>query len=297
MSVRKYLKHPMWTNYHTHTTYCDGKSSVTEVVALAHAANMLAIGLSSHAPLPFEKKWCMKPGQLDNYLQEIKEVRSRHASIEVYAGLEADYIPGKIAPMTFRQNLDYVIGSIHFVDEFSDGQGWEIDGPYEDFRRGFESIFKNNMKAVVKRYYELTRKMIRESCPDIIGHIDKIKMQNREASLFNEDDEWYRAEINETLASVRRAGCIVEVNTRGVYQRKTTTTYPSPWIIEEMAKTGIPVTLSSDAHHPSDLVNMFPDAAGILLQAGIKKIRILSGGTWRDVGFDEHGIKDYKVAH
>lgn len=284
-----------WTNYHTHTTYCDGRKPVDEVVASAQSMNMLAVGISSHAPLPFDRKWSMNPARLQDYLAEIKTAKA-NSNIEVYAGLEADFIPGKASPDNFRKYLDYVIGSVHFVDEFQDGQGWEIDGPYTEFLTGLEKIFHGNMKHAVCRYFELTRQMIDENAPDIVGHVDKIKMQNKEASQFTEAADWYRHEIMATLAVIRSAGCIVEVNTRGLYQGKTTTPYPSPWIIEEMSKLNIPVTLSSDAHHPDDLINRFSETAGILLQGGIKKLRILSEGKWRDIPFDEHGLKDYKVA-
>jgi histidinol-phosphatase (PHP family) len=285
----------MWTNYHAHTAFCDGKKSVAEVVQSAASQRLLAIGLSSHAPLPFDRKWCMKRESLPAYLEEIRQVR-KDAPLQAYAGLETDFIPGKISPAEFKPQLDYVIGSVHFVDELPDGEGWEIDGPYEEFLKGYDAIFKGSMKAVVSRYFELTRQMVRTSTPDIIGHIDKIKMQNKDRSTFREDEQWYIDEIQSTLAVVRDSGCIVEINTRGLYQGKTSTPYPSPWIIERMAALGIPVTLSSDAHHPDDLVNRFSETAMLLLRAGIKKIRILTDGKWRDVSFDEHGIKDNKMA-
>jgi len=287
----------MWSNFHTHTNYCDGTESIANIVARARDLKVVSLGFSSHAPLPFEKKWCMKTPRLDAYITEIRNARLVEQSMEIYCGLEADYIPGKTSPSSYRKKIDYVIGSTHFVDEFADGRCWEIDGPYGDFLAGYKAIFHGDMKRVVLRYLELTREMVRNSGPDVVGHLDKIKMQNKEQSCFDEAASWYRDAIRETLTVIADAGCIVEVNTRGVYQKKTTTTCPSPWIIEELARLNIPVTLSSDAHHPDDLVNYFPEAAGILLRAGIKKIRILSGGKWRDAEFDEHGIKDYQVAH
>src|SRR5688572_19686186 len=130
----------MWTNYHTHSTFCDGKKSIEDTITAAQKFSMPAVGISSHAPLPFERKWCMKPSDLDIYISELQRVKSISSSAEVYCGLEADFIPGKISPADFRKKLDYVIGSIHFVDEFDDGQGWEIDGPYTDFLKGLKEI-------------------------------------------------------------------------------------------------------------------------------------------------------------
>src|ERR1700754_2893724 len=117
----------MWTNYHCHTNYCDGKKPVADVVAEAKAKGMMAIGISSHAPLPFPNKWSMKPEMIDAYLKDIANEKSNSDGIQVYAGLEIDYIPGKISPNTFKDKLDYTIGSVHFVDQYPDGRGWEID--------------------------------------------------------------------------------------------------------------------------------------------------------------------------
>jgi histidinol-phosphatase (PHP family) len=120
--------------------------------------------------------------------------------------------------------------------------------------------------------------------------MDKIKMHNRGDRFFMEEEPWYREQIDLTLDAVAEAGCIVEVNTRGLYQNKTDTTYPSPWILQEILRKNIPVILSSDAHHPDDLVNHFPETARDLVNIGFKKIRILLNGKWTDVAFGEQGI-------
>src|SRR5689334_637571 len=116
----------MWTNYHTHTSYCDGKKDIEEVVRSAENQGLIALGLSSHAPLPFDRKWCMKRETLPSYLDDIHRIR-KQTSLELYAGLEADFIPNRISPSDFKPQLDYVIGSVHFVDELPNGDGWEID--------------------------------------------------------------------------------------------------------------------------------------------------------------------------
>jgi histidinol-phosphatase (PHP family) len=272
----------MWSNYHCHTNFCDGKKSVAEVIDKAKAMNMIALGISSHASLPFENKWSMRPGMLDNYLSEINRAKE---DFEVYAGLEVDFIPNKISPFDFKDRLDYTIGSVHFVNDT-----WEIDNTYDVFMDGLKNIFGGSIRKAVARYYELTREMVRTTPPNIVGHMDKIKMHNRGDHFFMEEEPWYREQVDLTLDAIAKAGCIVEVNTRGIYQNKTDTLYPSPWILQEIHKKNIPVTLSSDAHHPDDLVNRFPETAGELIGIGFKKIRILLNGQWTDVDFDEQGI-------
>ena len=44
----------MLTNYHTHTTFCDGKSTVEEIVLSALAKGFDAIGFSGHGFTTFD---------------------------------------------------------------------------------------------------------------------------------------------------------------------------------------------------------------------------------------------------
>jgi histidinol-phosphatase (PHP family) len=259
---------------------------------------MIAIGISSHAPLPFENKWSMRPGMLNAYLDDIKKAKEQNEVIQVYAGLEVDFIPGKISPFDFKDRLDYTVGSVHFVNETvpTGRQAWEIDNTYDVFMDGLKTMFGGSIRSAVARYYELTREMVSTAPPNIVGHMDKVKMHNRGDRFFMEDEPWYREQVDLTLDAIGRAGCIVEVNTRGIYQNKTDTTYPSPWVLKEILRKNIPVTISSDAHHPDDLINQFPETARQLIDIGFKKIRILLNGKWTDVAFNEHGIIDNQVA-
>ncbi|HNV28717.1 MAG TPA: histidinol phosphatase, partial [Cyclobacteriaceae bacterium] len=94
----------------------------------------------------------------------------------------------------------------------------------------------------------------------------------------------------QTLDSLKATGIIVEVNTRGLYQNKSTTTYPSPWILAQIKAAGIPITLSSDAHYPKQLFNEFSETARLLKSIGFKHVSILLQGTWQRVDFDEYGL-------
>lgn len=279
----------MWFNFHTHSHYCDGKESLENILQAAKEQKLVSLGFSSHAPLPFDCKWSMKPEALSSYLEEISRLKS-NGEVEVYSGLEVDFIPQQIGPKDFPQ-LDYTIGSIHFVEQFENGVGWEIDGSHSLFLDGLEKIFKNDIRAAIVRYFELTREMCRTSCPDVIGHLDKIKIQNQGNKFFTESEKWYRDEVFQTLGEISKCGAIVEVNTRGIYQKKSETVYPSPWIIEECFKRNIPITLHSDAHHPADLINYFPEATQIIRQAGYPTISLLTNGSWRLMPFNEHGIE------
>ncbi len=280
----------MWTNFHMHSKFCDGKGELNDYVQQAIEWKMPSIGFSSHAPVNFPCSWCMKPDRLTSYLEELEAIKSRTSELQIYKGLEIDFIPGIVSADQFREKLDYTIGSIHFVDTFPDGRPWEIDGSHTTFLEGLEKIFHGDSQAAFTRYFELTRQMIDESCPDVIGHLDKIKIQNIENKFFHEDDSWYQEQLDLTIDRIAIQGAVVEVNSRGLYQGKATTPYPSPWILRKILEKNLPVTLSSDAHHPSDLISRFPELADQLLNTGFKTISILYGGTWQQFSFNTHGI-------
>ncbi len=280
----------MWSNFHTHSNYCDGKTSIGECIEKARKKNMVSAGLSSHARLPFDCKWCMKSDRLDAYITEISEAKGTPSHTQVYIGLEVDYIPGLISPEAFRKQLDYTVGSVHFVDQMPNGVRWEIDGTHQFFQEGLNEIFKGNVRDAVTRYFELTREMIRNYPPDVVGHVDKIKMQNHDNKFFLESDAWYVSEIKSTLDAIANSNCILEVNTRGIYQKKTTTTYPSQWVLKLALEKNIPVTISSDAHHPDDLTNCFPETAKMLLNIGYQKVSVLHDNRWSQFELTPHGI-------
>jgi histidinol-phosphatase (PHP family) len=232
----------------------------------------------------------MKANQLPDYLHAIDHLKKGHKGIDLYKSLEIDFIPDTISPADFKNHLDYTVGSIHFVEKLPDGTPWEIDGLHSFFLEGYEKIFRSNIKDTISRYLELTRLMVTSSNPTIIGHIDKIKIQNVDGKFFNETDRWYQDEVMKTLDVIQQHGGIIEVNTRGLYQKKSSTSYPSPWMLEHILKKNIPITLSSDAHHPNDLVNQFSETATILSLIGFKTLTILHKGKWKSYPFNAHGI-------
>lgn len=280
----------MWTNYHTHSKYCDGKSEFNDYIDSARRNGVVSLGFSSHAPVPFDCKWCMKKDDFPKYLEDINDLKKHVHDIEIYKSLEIDFIPGVVSPFEYKQDLDYTIGSIHFVDQFPDGRRWEIDGGHELFLEGVDKIFNGNMKDAVIRYFELTREMIFSAAPTIIGHMDKIKIQNPSEKYYLEADSWYQDQILQTLRLIDQAQLIVEVSTRGIYQKKSPTTYPSPWILEIIREKDIPVTINSDAHHEKDLVSHFEETAMLLKEIGFTTVSILKEGTWQRVPFNETGI-------
>ncbi len=274
-----------YTNYHGHCHYCDGKEAPEAYVRAAVEQQMPSYGFSSHAPLPYGLPWPMAPGQLLGYQQEVAALKAQYADqVTIYCGLEVDYIPGVIGPKGMRTQaaLDYTIGSVHFVDFFDNGQPWEIDGSYQVFQRGLHDIFNDDIRLAIERYYALIKEMVEKEPPDMVGHLDKIKIQSRAGAYFGEQNGWYRQAVLKTLDAIAQRALMVEVNTRGVYKKKSEL-YPSPWILARMREREIPIVLNSDAHHPREIATFFPEAVAQLTELGYTTVQQLQGDEWQAV--------------
>ena len=79
----------MLSNLHTHTTYCDGKSTAEETVRFAIDAGFKSLGFSGHGYTPSDLRYCMK--DVDGYIAEITALKEKYRDkIEIYLGTEED---------------------------------------------------------------------------------------------------------------------------------------------------------------------------------------------------------------
>lgn len=283
-----------WLNYHSHSDYCDGKDTPESFLQAAIERGFHIYGYSSHAPLPFETPWNMPQSRLNDYITHIARLKKeKKGTIEVLTALEIDYIEdiwGWRKSGLSAYPLDYVIGSVHFINQYPNGDWFCFDGKPEAFFEGMEVIYKNDFRKAITGYFSQVRSMVENDPPHIVGHIDKIKMHNAVRPYLNETDAWYVEEVDKTLRLIGKKGCILEVNTRGLYKHNPPLLYPGQRILERALKLNIPVLINSDAHHPGDIEKGFAEAAETLLSCGYKTLRILTENHWIDVPFTEEGV-------
>ncbi len=281
-----------WTNYHGHSKYCDGHGEIEDYVLKAIELNMAAIGISSHAPVPFPTVWTMPEDKLESYLGEIDKLKVKYESqISVLKSLEVDYIPNLCSPhhpLITSSNLDYIIGSVHFVGFFEDGKHWEIDGPAPDFKKGLDEIYGGDIKKVAKLYFQYQNEMLENFTPDILGHMDKIKMHNKEFLLFDESSKWYTDLVKETLSLAKEKEVVVEINTKAF--ERANHLFPGPEYFSFIRENNIPITINSDAHMTKFLTLGFVEVAELLLNNGITQLHEFIDGEWQGFDFTRQGI-------
>jgi histidinol-phosphatase (PHP family) len=182
-------------NFHTHTSFCDGHATPDAFVDAALNARMETLGFSAHAPVEPGYEWAIPNEKIGEYCKKIHELKNLHkGNLDIYCGMEADYVPGYTQTFDYYRktfSLDYLIGSIHLVQKKGYDEVWFIDGPEANYALGLEMLFNNDIQQAVRHYYEQTSAMVITQKPDVVGHFDKIKMNNK-GRFFSEDEKCIR---------------------------------------------------------------------------------------------------------
>ena len=219
----------MKVNYHTHTTWCDGRDTPEEMVQAALARGFAEIGFSSHARLPDVVEGNLTPERAVQYAREIRALAARYADrIRVRLGVEADYIPGDTAPDRARYahlGLDYLIGSIHWVVA-PDGAHVPVDHTPELLMAGIRDHFGGDVAQCLRAYFAQNRAMAATCDFDVIGHPDLVRKFNGRLRYFDETAPWYLDELRRTADAFAASGKVVEVNTGGISRGWMEDAYP-----------------------------------------------------------------------
>ena len=78
------------------------------------------------------------------------------------------------------------------------------------------------------------------------------------------------------LIKAKENGCLLEVNTGGVYRGYRKDFYPGPWLLTEWHKMGGKVIITSDAHDTASLTFGFDEAAEAVKAAGFSSVEVLT---------------------
>jgi len=263
-------------NLHQHTIFSDGKNVPEKYIEQAIELEFSALGFSEHSPLPFSNPFSLKDENIDEYVRQIDLLKQKYRDkLTIYRALEMDYIPGMSEDFGFwrdRCKVDYLIGSVHLVKPDGFDELWFTDGPdYNVYDRGIEDFFGGDIREAVKAFYHQTNQMIESQNFEIIGHFDKIKMHNRNR-FFTEDERWYKNLIDETVELIREKDLIVEVNTRGLYKKRSDSLFPDGYALKRVKEAEISILISSDAHKADELNLLFDYTENRLKEFGFKEV-------------------------
>lgn len=244
-----------WVDYHIHTKYSDGKNIYQEYIDRAIEIGAKEIGFSDHITL-HEVDWRTAPEDYQKLKDELSSIcNNKNSDLKIKFGIEVDYFPNKeqeIAELIELFPVDYVIGSVHFINN------WNFDSD--------KSLYgKIDNDLLYQQYFELIQLAAKSKLFDIIGHFDLIKKFQCYPTT-NQDQL-----IQDTLAVIKKNNLAIELNTSGL-DKPCKEFYPSDKILRLACQFNIPLTLGSDAHKTKDLNRYFVDAVQLLKKCGYQNL-------------------------
>lgn len=272
------------SNIHTHTFYSDGKSNAEDYVKSAIEKGFVSFGFSDHSPVVVAPEYHRSVAfdhhlfneTYPDYVKEIRGLQEKYKDdIEIYVGIEEDYYP-----TVQREGLDFVIGAVHFLQSPTTGTYHMPDYTVEEFEEACKSF--GSVECFVTAYYKRLHWIVTQQAPDVLAHLDLITKLNKDNYFFNTSDSWYRALVTTVVDALEKTDIIVEMNSGAISRGYTQQPYPELSIMRELCKRGIPITISSDAHHVDALDCAFPAMVAIAKDVGYNTAKQLRGGAFRD---------------
>jgi histidinol-phosphatase (PHP family) len=175
-------------------------------------------------------------------------------------GLEVDFVPGaedRTAGLLERHDLDYVLGSVHFVgDRAVDHEGWDI----------WEA--SGDPDSVWRGYFEALAEAARSGLFDVMAHPDLVKVWGRGRPRPERDPRFYYEPAVEAIAE---SGVAVEVSTAGL-RKPVEELYPAAAFASMCVEAGASFSLSSDAHSSGEVGYAYDVAVAAMREWGIEEI-------------------------
>ncbi len=258
-------------NLHTHTTFCDGKSTPAEMAAAALAAGCGSIGFSGHAPLPFPNVWSMKEESVAPYRAAVLALREEYAGrLEVYLGLEQDILSPALA-----ETYDYRIGSVHCL-RTAEGV-ISVDASREEFADAVRRCYGGDALALAEDYYRQEAQVVEKTGCQIVGHFDLVTKFNEGDRFFDEGDRRYRAAALDALDALLERDVLFEINTGAMARGCRSVPYPAPFLLRHIHERRGRVLITGDSHSAAALLYGYPQAFALAAACGFTESYYLVG--------------------
>lgn len=265
------------SNLHTHTPYCDGTSSIEEIVLRSIELGYESIGFSGHSYTDFDPIPSMNKEEAEKYVEEVLFLREKYKDkIRVYLGIEQDILSPKPS-----FSPDYIIGSVHYLNVGE--EICSVDSTPELALKAVNKYFSGDWLAFAEAYYESAKDAAKITGCHIVGHFDLVTKFNEGNRYFDENHIRYRTAATDALRYEMDYCNLFEINTGGIYRKKRTTPYPAEFLLCEINRLGGEIILSSDSHDSASIGYLFSDAVEIAKKCGFVYAKVLKNGVFEDV--------------
>ena len=245
----------MRIDLHNHTTRCNhAEGTMDEYIQRAIELGIDVYGFSEHAPMNFDTHYRLGFDEMNDYVQEVLHAKERYRDdIKILLGYEVDYLKGYMDKRVLKSDVDYMIGSVHFIDK------WGFDNP--EFIGGYE---ERNIDEIWQSYFDAIEAMAKTEYFDIVGHLDLIKvfkfMPKKDIRLIAKN----------ALKAIKQSNMVIELNAAGL-RKPIKEIYPSSELLEMSYELDIPITFSSDAHAVEQIGFKYDEVIKLAKKIGYSK--------------------------
>jgi histidinol-phosphatase (PHP family) len=196
---------------------------------------------------------------------EIERLRDRNPDLQIRAGIELDNDPihsaaGRNWIEKHWDKLDFVLGSIHFLDR--------DDQMFDSVPDGAAQFESRNIDEIYATYFSRVREIAATGLIDCLAHLDLVKIHGHRPSAD------IASLANETLDFIRGHDLAIELSTAG-WRKPVNEAYPGDRIVKLAIEKGVPFTTASDAHSHAQLGDKFPALAQRMASFGIQQVCVL----------------------
>ncbi|WP_281950309.1 histidinol-phosphatase [Nitrosophilus kaiyonis] len=258
----------MKVDLHNHTKLCNhAEGEIEEYIEAAIEKKIDIFGFSDHAPMNFDKKYRMSLNEVDIYENMIKEAKEKYKDkIEILLAYEVDFLPGLMEERILNADVDYLIGSVHFLPKSRGHKEilihqdlWGFDNPE------FIGEYKNqDIDKIWEDYFSAIEAMAKSNLFDIVGHLDLIKVFN-----FKPKKDIKKIALN-SLKAIKKANMVIEISSAGL-RKPVNEPYPSKELIELAYEMDIEITFASDAHKPEQVGYKLDEIRNLAKEIGYSK--------------------------
>lgn len=250
----------MRIDLHNHTTFCNhANGTIDEYIQKAIEFGIDIYGFSEHAPMDFDEGYRLKFEDMQKYENLVLEAKKRYKNdIEILLGYEVDYLPHHMDERVLSRKVDYMIGSVHFINE------WGFDNP--EFIGGYKT---RDIDEIWQSYFDAIEEMAKTKLFDIVGHLDLIKIFK---FLPNKD---IRTISNNALKAIKQSNMTIEINAAG-FRKPINEPYPSQSLLEVVYELDIPITFASDAHEIDHIGFKYDEIVELVKNIGFSKVMIFN---------------------
>lgn len=254
---------------HTHTTFCDGKSTPEEMAESAAAKGFKTLGFSAHSPISFDDG-CMKAEDEPEYRKCISAMKGKYSDrLCILLGIERDML----SP-TDGFKYDFTVGSAHYIPV--SGGFVPVDWSAGVMEKAVKEHFGGDFYKYTDAYFSEVSRVAAVTKCDIIAHFDLVSKFNEGGRYFDEECPRYLAAAKEALRELVKYGVPFEINTGAVARKNRLTPYPSQTLLKEIRSLGGDIVISGDTHSAADLGRYFTMAVSWAKAAGFTCARFMS---------------------